>query len=95
MSVFSKIKTKTKSKTNKQKKKPRKNKLTEKKTPTTEKKPPHNHLAAGMDFCEIFLEISKRGSDALFFNFRQGHIKFLLSTPEKHFTRDLGRLNSL
>lgn len=52
-------------------------------------------LAAGINFCEKYLEISKWESGSFFSGLRQGHIKFLLSNPEKHFKRDLGRLNSL
>lgn len=76
---------------------PCKNKLTEKNPNNTKKNPPiiTYQLAAGIDFCEKYLEISKWESGSFFSGLRQGHIKFLLSNPEKHIKRDLGRLNSL
>lgn len=93
--LFQKTKQKNQKNPN-QPKKAHKNKLTEK---TQQDKKPHTiiiyHLAAGIYFYEIFLEISKWESDYLLLILIQRRIKFLLSKPEKKFRRDLRRLNSL
>lgn len=83
MSAFSKNKTKKKNQKNpNQPKKTHRNKLTEK---TQQYKKPHTiiicHLAAGIYFYEIFLEISKWESNYLLFNLIQRRI----TKPEKKF----------
>lgn len=87
MSAFSKNKTKKKNQKNPNQKttepkKTHRNKLTEK---TQQHKKPHTiiiyHLAAGIYFYEIFLEISKWESNYLLFNLIQRRI----TKPEKKF----------